>query len=118
LIFLAVFSHTIYKELNHFKHGISSGLDDPNQWRALAGRILMASTNGTILNLLTNALAWAGALLFAFLFQTVRNASAQFLYSKSPLQLNTGFPLPRFPFDSSGVSSKSLFRKGGLKSQA
>jgi hypothetical protein len=66
LIFLAVFSHTIYKELNHFKHGISSGLDDPNRRQAPAERVLMAATNGTILNLLFNGLIWAGASWLAF----------------------------------------------------
>jgi len=51
LIFLAVFSHNIYKKFNHFNDGIDSGLDDPNRRQAPAGRILMAATNGTILNL-------------------------------------------------------------------
>jgi len=63
LILLALFSHNIYKDFNHFNHGIDSGLDGPDRKQAPAGRILMAAANGTILNSLTNALDWADALL-------------------------------------------------------
>jgi hypothetical protein len=70
----------------------------------------MATKNGTILNLLINALPWAGASLFAFVFSVARNATFEFQSSRT--RLKTGFPFHRFRFDSPGFSLKSFFRKG------
>jgi Putative transposase len=112
LILLALFSHTIYKEFNHFNHGISSGLDDPNRRQAPAGRILMAPSNRTILKLLFNAPSRAGAPLFTFLCPIARNADSQSQSSKTPPHLKTGFPFSQYGLDSSRFSSKSPFRKG------